>query len=99
MEIRDLTVEITAKTPKIPCNWSSQANERCRSGKDVLNIGFLIGNFWPVALNKTHIVCTRIQAQLPEPSCIKDLIRGDFTPDHPLLVKMLHGWVFSQILH
>jgi hypothetical protein len=78
---------------------ADNTNERSRSGKDVLNIGFLIGNFWPVALNKTHIVCTRIQAQLPEPSCIKDLIRGDFTPVHPLLVKMLHGWVFSQILH
>ena len=73
--------------------------ERSRSGKDLVNFSFLIGNFWPVALNKAHIVCARIQAQLPEPSCIKDLIRGGFTPVRPFLIKAFHAWMFRQLRH
>src|SRR5439155_19071576 len=83
----------------LPVHAADNTDERFRSGKDVLYVGFLIGNFWSVALNKTHIVCTRIQAQLPEPSCIKDLIPGDFTPVRPFPVKMFHAWVFRQLRH
>jgi len=63
------------------------------------NFGFLIGNFWPVPLNKTHIVGTSIQAQLPEPSYIKDLIRGRSNPVCPLLIKAFHAWMFRQLRH
>jgi hypothetical protein len=68
-------------------------------GKTFSISAFLIGNFWPVALNKAHIVCTRLQAQLPEPSCIKDPIRRALTLVLPFLVKMFHGCVFSQLRH
>src|SRR5207237_3041807 len=37
--------------------------------------------------------------QLSKPGSIKDLIPGDFTPVCPLLVKMLHAWVFRQLRH
>ena len=68
-------------------------------GKTLVDFSFLIGNFWPVALNKAHIVCARIQAQLPEPSCIKDPIRGRFNPVCPLLIKAFHAWMFRQLRH
>jgi hypothetical protein len=82
-----------------PVHAANDTDERSGSGKDVFNFGFLIGNFWPVPLNKTHIVGTSIQAQLPEPSCIKDLIGWGFLPVRPFLVKMFHAWVFRQLRH
>jgi hypothetical protein len=89
----------------LPVHTAHNTNQRSCSGEDVVNFGFLIGNFWPIALNKTDIVCTRIQAQLPEPSCIKYLIRGDFTPLRPFLVEIAlrdlslqaHGQEFLQL--
>src|SRR4051812_44762827 len=83
----------------LPVHPADNTNERSRSRKDVLYVDFLIGNFRPLALNKTHIVCARIQAQLPEPRRIKDLVRGGFTLLRFLLVKVFHGWVFSQLRH
>src|SRR5579864_5158249 len=82
-----------------PVHAADNTDERSRSGKDVLNVGFLIGHFRPVAFNKTHIVCARIQAQLPEPSCIKDLIRWRSNPICPLLIKAFHAWMFRQLRH
>jgi len=78
----------------LPVHAANNTYERSGSGKDVLNLGFLIGNFWPIAFNETHVVCARVQAQVPEPSCIKDLIRWRFNPVCPFLVKMFHAWVF-----
>src|SRR5205085_10420971 len=83
----------------LPVHTADDTDERFRSGKDVVNVDFLIDNFWPIAFNKTHIVCARIEAQLPEPSCIKRPIRWNFTPVCALLVKMLHAWVFRQLRH
>ena len=83
----------------LPVHTGDNTNERSCSGKDVLNFSFLIGNFWPVALNKTHIVCTRMQAQLPEPSCIKDLIGCGFTTVRLFPIKLFHSWVFRQLRH
>src|SRR5437763_9726527 len=82
----------------LPVHAADNTDKRSRSGKDVLYVGFLIGNFRPLTLNKTHIVCPPIQAQLPEPSCIKDLIRAGFTLLCLLLVKMFNAWVFTQLL-
>jgi hypothetical protein len=83
----------------LPVHARDNTDERSRSGKDVINFGFLIGNFWPIAFNKTYIVCARIQTQLPQPDCIKDPVGCDPSPVRPLLIKMFNGWVFRHLRH
>jgi hypothetical protein len=75
------------RTDVLPVHAANDTDERSRSGEDVLNVRFLIGNFGPITLNKTHIVCARFQAQLPEPSCVEDPIRGRFNPVCPRLIE------------
>jgi len=78
----------TSRRPDVlPVHTADNTNQRSRSGKNIINVGFLIGNFGPITLNKTHIVCARFQAQLPEPSCVEDPIRGRFNPVCPRLIE------------
>jgi hypothetical protein len=46
METRDLTPEITAKTSKIPCNWSSLAStsELALARRNVIEINNMTSN-------------------------------------------------------
>src|SRR5579859_3039784 len=83
----------------LPVHAADNTDERSGPGKDVLNVSLLIGNFWPITLNKTHIVCSRIQTQLPEPSCIKYLLGSGFNRVRPFLVELFHSWVFRQLRH